>query len=158
MTALGLTRIGSQPARPGGDRAGWTALVVVVVLGIIGMHAIGLHGIQHADPGSLAAPSAIFAMPVTGHHDAIAATHGGSQAKVAVMVPNLNLGHGVAGMAMLCIAVLIGFGLALRRIEHQRRSPVPLRQRMTTSVRADRRTDVRQTGPPVVLAFSVSRC
>ncbi len=148
--SLAPRRLGSLSARANGTRPGSTALVAVVVLGIIGMHAIGLHGSQHADPGGLAAPSAMSAMPLMAGHDAIAAP--------AALVSPLDLGHGMAGMVMLCIAVLVGAALARMLIRSQRGSRVPLRERVMTSRRAARRTDARQTGPPLVWAFSVIRC
>jgi hypothetical protein len=161
VIAEALSRLGSPPARAGGDRAGWTALVAVVVLGIIGMHAIGLHGSQHADPGALAASSA---MPVMGAHAAIVEAQG--QVDVAVMnrgedaplVSPVDLGHSMAGMAMLCIAVLAGAALARMLIRSHRGSSVPPRKRVMTSTRVARRTDARQKGPPLVWAFSVIRC
>ena len=161
VIAEALSRLGRPPARAGGDRAGWTALVAVVVLGIIGMHAIGLHGSQHADPGALAASPA---MPMMGAHSAIVEAHGQVDAAVmdlgkgAPSTSPFDLGHSMAGMAMLCIAVLAGAALALMLIRSHRGSSVPLRKRVMTSTRVARRTEARQKGPPPVWAFSVIRC
>jgi hypothetical protein len=132
-----------------------------VVLGIIGMHAIGLHGSQHTDPGALAAPSA---MPVTAAHSANVQAHGQVDVAVATLgegaplVSPVDLGHGMAGTAMLCVAVLVGAALARMLIRSRRGSSVPRPERVTTSTRVARRTDPQQTGPPLVRAFSVIRC
>ena len=98
-----------------------------------------------------------------GQH-AIARSHGKSDAAVmhlgegAPLVSPLDLGHSMAGMAMLCIAVLVGAALARMLIRSHRRSSAPLRERVMTSVRFARLTNARQTGPPTVWAFSVIRC
>jgi hypothetical protein len=131
-----------------------------VVLGIIGMHAIGLHGSQHSDPSGPAAPSA---MPAMAGHDALPAQHGQSHGAVtghddASLVSPLDLGHGTAGMAILCIAVLAGTALARMLLRSQRIPLAPLRERVMASMAPARRTDARQTGPPTVWAFSVIRC
>ena len=128
MIALAPSRLGRPPARAAGVRPRWTALVAVVVLGIIGMHAIGLHGSQHADPGGLAAPSAMPAMPDA--RDAIpartvrptgAVMGQGRAALVSPAGPRARM----AGMAMLCIAVLVGGALAQMLIRSHRGSRVP---------------------------------
>jgi len=167
VNALTHRRLWSLPARASKTRPGWAALVAVVVLGIVGMHAIGLHGSQHADLGALAAPSsmpAMAAMAAMAEHNAIAKPSGQGegavrhQGEVATLVSPLDLAHGMAGMAMLCIAVLVGAALVRLLVGSQRGWRAPLRDGVMTSMRAVRRTDARQTGPPVVWAFSAVRC
>jgi hypothetical protein len=131
-----------------------------VVLGILGMHAIGLHGSQHADSRALAAPPAMLVMngegPISASHEQGGAAVMDHDRGAAVASP-LDLGHGMTGMAMLCIAVLVG-AAALMLIRSQRGSRPPLRERLMTSMRVARRTLARQTGPPTAWAFSVIRC
>ena len=141
-----------------------------MVLGIVGMHAIGLHGSQHGETGS--GPSDASAMslmsPMSMEHDApmvaMPRPHGQSEVdarggnEVATLVSPRDLGHGMAGMTMLCVAVLVGATLAqmLTRSRHGRR--LPLRERVMTSLHVTRPTVARQTRPPMVWAFSVIRC
>jgi len=161
VSAQAPTRLGRLPVGFAGTRLAWKVLVAVVVLGIIGMHAIGLHGSQHAGPGALAAPTE---MSVMAGHGAMAESHGQGdtavmdQSEGTALVSPLTLGHGTAGMAMLCIAVLVGAALARMLIRSHRCSRVLLRDRVMASSRVVRRTDARQTGPPVGLAVSVIRC
>lgn len=129
------------------------ALVVALVAGILGMHALTLHGTPVAAHEAHAATAGVEAMAMAdGHVDHTAAagapgTHHGSG------------GH-AEHLLMLCAVMLGGaaialLGLLLLPAQHPLR---PLRALMPAVVVPTLVARVRATGPPPVWEFSVIRC
>ena len=153
-----------SPRRRPADRArarsvGLAALVAALVLGILGMHALGA-GAHAATPDAsgLTGLTGMSAMDVmTGMADPVATTdqdHGPLHASGHAPLPH----HG--GMVMLCALMLAGAAvwLLLLLVQRRLRGPLlpPALQPAPALLRAGRW--VRDTGPPAVWEFSVVRC
>lgn len=130
------------------------AAVAAVVLGILGMHALNLHGTTTMS--SMAG--------TTGHHE----VPGTSEAAELELAPvggavagePAQPGHGMGDMVMLCAAMLAVAGLALLTLLLLHRVP-----RSSWSLARWRLVSLRGpvpartgSGPPSVWAFSVIRC
>lgn len=135
------------------------AVVVSIVLGILGMHALSTHGAGATDaamagPAAGAVPGAPQAAahpahPVDPAHPAGATGAGGG-----------DHGHDMSGTVILCAAMLAATAAALLVGLGARRPPrlwahVATVARTTASRGA---TSPRGTGPPPVWEFSVARC
>jgi hypothetical protein len=153
-----------SPRRRPADRArarsvGLAALVAALVLGILGMHALGA-GAHAATPDAsgLTGLTGMSAMDVmTGMADPVATTdqdHGPPHASGHAPLPH----HG--GMVMLCALMLAGAAvwLLLLLVRRRVRGPLlpPALQPAPALLRAARWA--RDTGPPAVWEFSVVRC
>lgn len=130
-----------------------------VLAGLLGMHLLGLHGVQQ-DPAvamaasnteSLAAEHS--SMPRAAHDESISTSHGETPSFASECCRG---GHGMGAM-MLCLALLIGSvagALMLTRRAADRTlhalRPFVLGA-LTPSWRA-------RAGPPYTMAFSVIRC
>ncbi len=130
------------------------AVVVAIVLGILGMHALNLHGstTMEATPDM-----AGMSGPVEALATSIAVDH---HSQSVVAAPNRG-GHGAGDMMMLCLAMLVGSGIALLAVlvlrRGRRSSWHSTRSQLT--VAAPRPVPSRAgTGPPAAWAFSVIRC
>ena len=144
-----------SPRRRPADRArarsvGLAALVAALVLGILGMHALGAGA--HA-----AAPDQSDLTGMTGMADPVATTsedHGPLHASDHAPLPH----HG--GMLVLCALMLAGAAvwLLLLLVRRRVRGPLlpPALQPAPALLRAVRWA--RDTGPPPVWEFSVVRC
>lgn len=160
-------------ARPSG-RTALAGLVVALVVGILGMHALASHG----TPAAPAAASSAMSMPgmtgMTAVHDAAmpsgdlhaARPHHASAAQLsdhssAGSSPGAGSGsgHGMAGMVMLCVVMLAAAGLTLLAVLAAGlfRPLLPVAF-MPAAVRARALQWVRGTGPPHEWQFSVIRC
>ena len=163
-------------ARPSG-RTALAGLVVALVVGILGMHALASHG----TPAAPAAASSAMSMPgmtgmtgMTAVHDAAmpsgdlhaARAHHASAAQLsdhssAGSSPGAGSGsgHGMAGMVMLCVVMLAAAGLTLLAVLAAGlfRPLLPVAF-MPAAVRARALQWVRGTGPPHEWQFSVIRC
>ncbi len=157
-------------ARPSG-RTALAGLVVALVVGILGMHALASHG----TPAAPAAASSAMSMPgMTAGHDAAmpsgdlhaARPHHASAAQFsdhssAGSSPGAGSGsgHGMAGMVMLCVVMLAAAGLTLLAVlaAGLLRPLLPVAF-MPAAVRARALQWVRGTGPPHEWQFSVIRC
>lgn len=162
------TRI--RPRLRGRVRPGLLApVVVVIVLGILGMHGIGAHGVNLRGPMAHAvdaAPSTGTVM--AGHHTtaggAATASNDVSTAGVATLsAPDQSHGQmgGMGGMVMLCVAMLGSAALALlTALVRGGRLPrvwavLEPARRLRPVVSAVLRIGA---GPPPAWKFSVIRC
>lgn len=126
-----------------------STLVAVVVLGILGMHALQAQA-GHAGMEARAGAG----MGAASHGDDVAVSVGSDS--VTVSAPALT--PSMPGMAMLCAFMLLGVGLALLLARYGRRVGAALHRVPPTVVVAVRETARRATGPPFVWDFSVVRC
>lgn len=139
------------PRRHTTFRQGPTLVVATlgVLVGLFGMHVLGLHGVQHD----------AHAVAGTESHDHTAHEHQPPAAEPATATTTVEecCDHGHAmGPLMLCLALLVASGIALfvggrrdTRSIRAVRTPGPVRRPPTPSARA---------GPPASTAFSVIRC
>ncbi|MBM7507501.1 hypothetical protein JOE61_001315 [Nocardioides salarius] len=149
----------AQVARSRGTAPVGVGLLVAVaalVLGILGMHALGLHGVgvSHGAPAS--GVSVAPAADSTG----TAVEHGAHHGTVAAADEGHGLPHGAAEMVVLCAAMLAaaaGMLLALAGLRH-RAPPVWAELRSALALRVTSRARPGGTGPPAVWEFSVVRC
>lgn len=149
--------------RPAGLLRMLPLVVVAIVIGILGMHALTA---SHA-----------MAMDSAGHSSAAAATTGNpSPAKAegvdligtvsilsdttgpAVVDAGDGSGHGMGTMMMLCAAMLVSAGALLLALFAWRRSPRVWARLTTYAVRSGPPTWITNTGPPSAWEFSVIRC
>lgn len=138
--------------------AALAAVVVSIVLGILGMHALSTHGVVDGHPsavGAVAHPAAVHA------HDA-APAGGGHTAGIPpdASAPSIGLGpHGLGDMVMLCVAMLAAAAVALL----VRLALRGVARRGVLLLARDHRVHPATpgplgTGPPYVWRFSVIRC
>lgn len=153
-------------ARPSG-RTALAGLVVALVVGIIGMHALASHG----TPAAPVAASSAMSMQgmTTGHQAAVpsndshaARPHDASAAQLSdhsSAGSGSGSGHGMAGMVMLCVVMLAAVGLTLLvvLVAGLFRPLLPVAF-MPAAVRVRALQWVRGTGPPYEWQFSVIRC
>lgn len=153
-------------ARPGG-RTALAGLVVALVVGILGMHALASHG----TPAAPAAAAGAMSMPgsTAGHEAAMAS--GGAYVAQSQDLPAAQLsdhasagsgsgsGHDMAGMVMLCVVMLAAAGLTLLAVlaAGLLRPLLPVAF-LPAAGRAQAPRWVRGTGPPHEWQFSVIRC
>lgn len=139
-------------------------LVVAIVLGILGMHAISAHGVtSEASHGAHASLSGDTSEPGGGlvlgpGADPIAAGTGGGSEEGHDMGRGMG---GMGGLAMLCVAMLAATASALLLALGARRTPrfwAILSAAATTNTRLRWVTFALGTGPPPVWEFSVIRC
>ncbi|WP_156697852.1 MULTISPECIES: DUF6153 family protein [unclassified Nocardioides] len=138
------------------------ALVVALVVGILGMHALTSHGTTVAPVAAtgMTAPAHATEMVASSSHDAHAAEHAtGTTAVRAEADRGSGSGHDMAGMAMLCVVMLAGAALTLLvLLAVGVRRPLLPATFAPAAVRARVQRRVRGTGPPPVWQFSVIRC
>lgn len=163
-TAVRTRRFLRVPAAAGpSGRTALAGLVVALVVGILGMHALASHG----TPAAPAAASSAMSMPgmTTGHDAAMpsgdlhaARPHDASAAQLSDHYSS-GSGHGMAGMVMLCVVMLAAAGLTLLVVlaAGLLRPLLPVAF-MPAVVRARALQWVRGTGPPHEWQFSVIRC
>ena len=131
--------------------AALAGLVVALVVGIVGMHALTSHG-------SHAGPAASDQMSMVGGHSS-AVPHSAPGDTGSAGDTRSGADHDLAGMAMLCVVMLAAAAvtlLALLAIGVLR----PVRSAAFLPAAVRRRTVrwARATGPPPVWQFSVIRC
>ena len=138
----------SRPTVP--HRAALAALVAALVVGILGMHALTLHG-----PSS----EAYAAAPAAAHGDH-GTTHEPAPSGPVGSAPDHGSDHHSDHLLMLCAAMLavaallLLAGLLVRAVR-----PVRLVGAFTSlAPTATVRSWVRATGPPPAWQFSVIRC
>lgn len=164
-TAAGTRRPLRVPAaaRVSGPAA-LAAIIVALVVGILGMHALTSHGTTVA-PGAATgttAPGHASEMMARTSHDAHA--HAAEHATGTTAVPTgadrgSGPGHDMADMAMLCAVMLAGAALTLLvLLAVGVRRPLLPASFAPAAVRARVLTWVCGTGPPPVWQFSVIRC
>jgi hypothetical protein len=151
------------------DRGALAALVGLLVVGILGMHALASHG---APATPTAIPSTAMSGTTSGHQTAMT-SHGtsGAQAHAATLaaVPTARAdassgtgpgsGHGLGGMVMMCVVMLAAAALTLLLLLAVRIvGPLLPAAFHPAAARARTRQWVRGSGPPRVWAFSVIRC
>ncbi len=141
---------------------GLLTLVGVVVLGILGMHALGLHGtsmaVRHGDAATM--PAAVATDSHSATHAALVAQLSGADAvHDALLTAPTGDRHDMGSMVMLCVAMLaaaaalvLGVLLARRLLRGWR--PVPTLHRSLLRLLPS----PAGTGPPPEWAFSVIRC
>ena len=143
----------SRPT-PAPHRAALAALVAALVVGILGMHALTLHG--PSSEAYAAAPAAAHGDHAAGHGD----THGSAAGAPAASASEEGSGHHADHLLMLCAAMLavaallLLAGLLVRIVRPVRLvgAFAPLAPAATV------RSWVRATGPPPAWQFSVIRC
>ena len=144
-----------RPATP--VRAGLLIAVAAVVLGILGMHALSLHGtVPTARAPVSAGVEPGTASYAAGHGAGEGAHHGSGDGSDH----GEGLPHHGGGVVMLCLAMLAaaaGVLLALAALRH-RAPPVWAELRAAVARRVTARARPGGTGPPPVWEFSVVRC
>lgn len=160
----------ARPAVPhSGARTALAALVVALVVGILGMHALASHGTPEA-PAATSSMTGMTsaheaAMATGGAHDGHAHTTGHHTPGMATAESGPDpgsgsgSGHGMGSMVMLCVVMLAAAALTLLVLLAvgfvRRVLPTTLQP---AAVRAQALQWVRGTGPPYVWQFSVIRC
>lgn len=141
--------------------------VLVIVLGIFGMHALSHHGITHAEPtpGIATLAASMTADVATGHahHQPWATPHSTPATDTHATDSRDDAGgtgHGLGEMVMLCVAMLAATATVLSLLAFIRRVPrvwVVLRPTATYFYSA---AWLNPTGsrPPPEWRFSVIRC
>lgn len=144
----------SRPT-PVPHRAALAALVAALVVGILGMHALTLHG-----PSS----EAYAAAPIAAHGDHAATVHAATQEPATSGPAGSAAGYGSGQHAdhllMLCAAMLaVAALLLLARLLVRSVRPVRLVGAFESPAPTPAvRWWVRATGPPPAWRFSVIRC
>lgn len=134
--------------------------MAVLVLGILGMHALTSHG---AAPG----PGTVTSMETTSaaqhdHHQiaqGVALATSSTADTAAASVDGSGSGHGLGGMVMLCVVMLAAAALTLLALLATgvvRRLWLRVFDPLTAPIPT--LTWVRDTGPPPAWEFSVIRC
>ena len=141
------------------SRALLAAAVVSIVLGIVGMHALNIHGVLSTTD------HATMTSPMTGAQGDMSSGQAtsdpaGVTATVSTSVPDGGNGHTMGSVVMLCLAMLAATAGALLLLTFGlRRMP-----RVWAHLPAARTTVTRWVtarlgaGPPPVWEFSVIRC
>ncbi len=141
------------------SRTALTGLVVALVVGILGMHALASHG---APADRAAASSAMTSMTSggmsTSAHEAVMSSSDAHDPHA--VTDDGSSGHGMANMLMLCVVILAAAALTLlallatagflRPLLPDAFQPAAVRERAVQWVRG--------SGPPLVWQFSVIRC
>ena len=133
---------------------GLLVAVAALLLGILGMHALGLHGVSHGAP----APGVSVAPPAGATGTAV--EHGAHHGTEAAADEGHGPQHGAAEMVVLCAAMLAaaaGMLLVLAGLRH-RAPPVWAELRSALALMVTSRARPGGTGPPAVWKFSVVRC
>ena len=133
---------------------GLLVAVAALLLGILGMHALGRHGVSHGAP----APGVSVAPPAGATGTAV--EHGAHHGTEAAADEGHGPQHGAAEMVVLCAAMLAaaaGMLLVLAGLRH-RAPPVWAELRSALALRVTSRARPGGTGPPAVWKFSVVRC
>lgn len=137
-----------------------TAAVVSIVLGILGMHALGTHGVV----GDSAMTSRMTDAPAGMDRDMSAGSHNTDPtaltASSSSTAPAGGEGHDMGSMVMLCAAMLAGVAagvLLALRMWRAVSTPVLRLNRLLPRVPA-LVTARLGNGPPYVWNFSVIRC
>lgn len=129
--------------------------VVGVLVGLLGMHVLGLHGVL-AEPvlGGVAVTSIHRddASGVHAHGDGRTPANPGESASA----PCCDHGHGTDGL-MLCLALVVGAGVLAVLIWRNRAGGVARQRLRSGPLRPPRRQQAR-AGPPYLIAHSVIRC
>lgn len=140
------------------------AVVVSVVLGIIGMHALSTHGVMGTTDHS-AMTSPVTSSPMPGAHDdmsgdPLTSAVAGAHAGMSSMAPQEGHGHSLGSMVMLCFAMLAATaGALLLLLLGLRLQPRVWAHRPAVSTTVTQWVTARLgTGPPYVWQFSVIRC
>ena len=169
-TAAGPCRLLRVPtaARPGG-RTALAAFVAALVVGILGMHALAIHGTTpataSADASSVAMTGGMPAPEPTAsgdpHHGQAHAVTSGASTSAADDEADTGSGsgHDMGTMAMLCVVMLAAAALTLLVLLAVRIARPLLPAAFHPAAAPARALQwVRGTGPPHVWAFSVIRC
>lgn len=138
------------------------AVVVSLVLGIVGMHALNTHGLMGgAGHAAMDIPSATTAHLSESHEPPADVDHAaGAASATPRVVAGGDTGHGLGHMMTLCVAMIaLGAGTLLLALLALRRLPRRWAHLPTTPTALVKRFPVRlATGPPPVWEFSVIRC
>ncbi|PKH37867.1 hypothetical protein CXG46_20995 [Nocardioides alpinus] len=143
------------------------AVVVSVVLGIIGMHALSTHGVMGTtDHSAMTSPvTSRASSPTAGAHgdmsgDPLTSAAAGAHAGMSSMAPQEGHGHSLGSMVMLCFAMLAATaGALLLLLLGLRRQPRVWAHRPAVPTTVTQWVTARLgTGPPYVWQFSVIRC
>jgi hypothetical protein len=147
----------SRPT-PAPHRAALAALVAALVVGILGMHALTLHGPPSSEP--YAAAPAAPAAPAADHGAGHGNVHEPATSAPVGSAPDHGAGQHSDHLVMLCAAMLavaallLLAGLLVRTVR-----PVRLLGAFAPlALAATARSWVRATGPPPAWQFSVIRC
>lgn len=153
-----------RPHRPSGRvrAVALASAVAAIVIGILGMHAIDLHG-AHVGGGDQrtdhhAAPAAAAPAAAAVHHRSRSTT---ADATADAPDAPTDAGGDPGGMVMLCMAMLAGasvLALVLRRLHRDGRAGLPAPLVRWSTVRVGAVAAYLGTGPPPVCRFSVIRC
>lgn len=127
------------------------AVVVSVVLGILGMHALDTHGVAGGGHRGTSAH------PAHGHPDPAGAPVAHSPVGATLLDASAG-GHGTGEMVMLCVAMLAAAGAALLLLLRPRVHVPWARLRHVATAVARLLPGRRATGPPLAWRFSVIRC
>lgn len=139
------------------------AVVVSIVLGIIGMHALSTHGvIGSTDHSAMTSPPTSSMtgshgdMPAFSQTSAVPEAHTG----IASPAPDRGDGHHMGKMVMLCLAMLAATAAALLLllVALRLRPRVWAHRPATPTTITTWFTARHGTGPPYVWQFSVIRC
>lgn len=130
--------------------------VGAVLLGLLGMHVLGLHGVHHD-----AVSGTTIVAPSHHHHDwsgakAADAGHGSARFGAPVSAGCCDHGHGGDGI-MLCLALLVVTGILLLSARRGKAAASSWLER-GSRVRVRRGRTQARAGPPSAMAYSVIRC
>jgi hypothetical protein len=124
------------------DRRGAAGVLATlgVVVGLFGMHVLGLHGVQHDD----AAPAMVSST-----------SHGHGAHEAAAEAECCNHGHDMS-VLMLCLAFLVASGVLAAVASGRGRRALALAR----TAQCDRWlvASPARAGPPYSMAYSVLRC
>lgn len=150
----------------GSGRTALAALVAALVVGILGMHALASHGTSAAT-----ASVSSTRMTTTTDHDAAMAAGGSQEGHAHAAATPLTgqaavetsadsgSGHDMAGMVMLCVAMLAAAAMTLLVLLSAGVFRALLPATFQPAVVVERALGwVRGTGPPHEWQFSVIRC
>lgn len=138
------------------------AVVVSIVLGIVGMHALSTHGVMGTTDHS--AFSSPVTSPMMGAHGDMStgpvSPTAGAHAGMSSTAPDGGDGHSLGSMVMLCFAMLAATAgaLLLLLLGLRRRPRVWAHRPAVPTVVTTWVTARLGAGPPFVWQFSVIRC
>lgn len=139
---------------------GLLAVVVVsVVLGIVGMHALSTHGLVGTTAPS-AVSSPVISPVASATKSAVTGPVTGAHAGMSSVAPEGGNGHSMGSMVMLCVAMLAATAGALLLVflGVRRRSRVWAPHPTLPASAARWATARLGASPPYVWQFSVIRC
>lgn len=135
------------------------AYVAVLVLGILGMHALAQHCPAPSGESPLIGASVSPGMPLQHAHHAAAAAGSAAEAGTKGLVA-IAAGPGgwLDDLLMLCAAMLVGAGATLALRLGKRGSAIGLSMSRLRDAVPQLAWVPTATGPPAALAFAVNRC